>query len=403
VFVGTAAAIDLMATLWSVPAAGGEAAPLLEGFDRTVMVGGGPAYPGAPPRIGPGGRSILFCARDRGCVHVYELPLEGGAPVRRLGDDDVVVSGVSAAGGVIAAAVGTSEHPPDVVALEAGEERRLTFVNDELLAGVTVVRPERRTFTAADGCAVEALVYLPPDAGGPAPLLMDIHGGPHNAIGPVLWPAHLAWQELAGRGWCVVAPNPRGSDGYGLRFMEGVRGAWGVADMQDFVAAVDGLVADGVADPDRLAVTGYSYGGFMTGWLVGHTDRFRRAAAGGVVSDLVSAYGTSDEGAYLGRLAVGDELHEAWDAFDARSPIRSAGSIETPLLILHGERDDRCDIGQAEQLFATLRRRRREVELVRYPGASHTFIVSGRPSHRADYQRRVVDWVTRDGAEGDAR
>lgn len=151
-----------------------------------------------------------------------------------------------------------------------------------------------------------------------------------------------------------------------------------------------------MADPDRLAVTGYSYGGYMTSWLVGHTDRFRRAVAGGVVTDLVSAYGASDIGAsVLGHLAVGADLHQAWDRYDESSPIRYAGAIETPLLILHGENDDRCDMGQAEQLFAVLRRRGREVELVRYPGASHVFIVAGRPSHRADYQDRVVDWVTR--------
>ncbi|HEY4027381.1 MAG TPA: prolyl oligopeptidase family serine peptidase, partial [Candidatus Dormibacteraeota bacterium] len=167
-------------------------------------------------------------------------------------------------------------------------------------------------------------------------------------------------------------------------------------DQQDFMTVVDKLIEEGTVDPARLAVTGYSYGGFMTSWLVGHTTRFRTAVAGGVVSDLRSSYGTSDVGAsLLGRLAVGADLTEAWDRYDERSPIRYADQVETPLLILQGESDDRCDMGQAELLFAVLRRRRREVELVRYPGASHVFIISGRPSHRADYARRLVDWIAR--------
>lgn len=175
VFIGTEEARDLMVSLFAVPASGGEAAHLLDGFDRSVMPGG-PGYPGAKPRLAPGGGSIVFCARVGGCVHVFELGLEHGAtPQPRLGDDDIIVSGMTVAGPgtTIAAVVATSEHSGDVVVRDAeGGVRRLTEVNRELLSEVAVTRPERKTFTAPDGTEVEAFLYRPPGQEGPLPLLM---------------------------------------------------------------------------------------------------------------------------------------------------------------------------------------------------------------------------------------
>ena len=135
-----------------------------------------------------------------------------------------------------------------------------------------------------------------PERDGPRPLLLDVHGGPHNAWNAAADEIHLYHQELAARGWAVLLVNPRGSDGYGEAFYDAVHGAWGVADANDFLEPIDALVAEGLADPERLAVTGYSYGGFMTCYLTGHDDRFEAAVAGGVVSDLVSMYGTCDDG-----------------------------------------------------------------------------------------------------------
>jgi dipeptidyl aminopeptidase/acylaminoacyl peptidase/CubicO group peptidase (beta-lactamase class C family) len=392
VFVGRSRADHLMNSLHAVDAAGGEPVPLLDGFDRTVMVGAS-GYPGGPPRIGAGGR-VTFAARIGGCVHLFRVGVDDPAVEPLVAGEDRVVSGFSTAGGAVAFVAADASQPGDVFVREAdGRERRLTELNRELLDEAPPVRPERRTFTAPDGVQVEAFVYRPA-AGGPAPLLLDVHGGPHNAHGPALSATYLYRQELVARGWCVVAPNPRASDGYGLRFLEGARGGWGRLDQQDFEAVVDGLVAEGAADPERLAVTGYSYGGFTTSWLIGQTRRFRAAVAGGVVTNLSSMYGGSDAGATIGLHELGVEPFQSWGPFDDLSPVRHAASVETPLLILHGEADDRCPIGQAEDLFALLRRQRKEVRLVRYPGASHLFILEGRLSHRQDYQRRVVEWVT---------
>ncbi|HYW23372.1 MAG TPA: serine hydrolase [Terriglobales bacterium] len=392
VFIGRPRADHLMNSLYVVDAAGGEAAPLLDGFDRTVMAGA-VGYPGGPPEVGADGR-VTFCARIGGCVHLFRVGVDDRTVEPLVGGDDRVVSGFSTAGEAVAFVAADAHQPGDVFLRGAGGgERRLTELNHELLAEAPPVRAERRTFTAADGVRFEAFVYRP-HGGGPAPLLLDVHGGPHNAFAPALSSGHLYRQELVARGWCVVAPNPRGSDGYGLRFLQGVLGGWGRFDQQDFEAAVDGLVAEGLADPERLAVTGYSYGGFTTSWLIGQTRRFRAAVAGGVVTNLGSMYGGSDAGSTIALHELGVEPFQSWAPFDDLSPVRHAASIETPLLILHGEADDRCPIGQAEDLFAILRRQRREVRLVRYPGASHLFIATGRLSHRLDYQRRLVDWVT---------
>ncbi|MFB4274117.1 prolyl oligopeptidase family serine peptidase [Nonomuraea sp. MTCD27] len=346
------------------------------GLDRNVMTGH-PGYPGASPALL--GDDLLFCVRDRGSTHLYR------APAHRLVPEDVSVSGVSVAAGRVAYVAATAHSAGEVYLLEPGEQapRRLT---GHALPDVELYTPVRRTFTAPDGTEVEGFVLRDESATTPGPLLLDVHGGPHNAWAPVLDGFHLYHQALAARGWTVLALNPRASDGYGEDFYTAAVGAWGLADGQDFLAAVDDLVADGIADPERLAVTGYSYGGYMTCWLTAATDRFKAAVAGGSVTDLTSVSGTSDMGFAL-------KAYECPGDLAAQSPITRVTEVTAPTLILHGESDDRCPVGQAEQWFAALRERRVPVRLVRYPGASHLFILNGRPSHRYDYNERIIAWL----------
>src|SRR3984957_16529252 len=185
--------------------------------------------------------------------------------------------------------------------------------------------------------------------------------------------------------------NPRASDGYGEAFYTATTGAWGTADANDFLEPLDALVAEGIADPARLAVTGYSYGGYMTCYLTSRDGRFAAAVAGGSVTDLTSMSGTSDSGHELS--------HWEWDSFSpagrdfaASDPIARVTDVTTPTLLLHGESDVRCPVGQAEQWHVALRELGTDTQLVRYPGASHLFILDGTPSHRIDYNQRVVDW-----------
>ncbi len=257
-----------------------------------------------------------------------------------------------------------------------------------------------RTFTISDGTEVQAWVVRDPERTGPLPLLVDIHGGPHNAWNAAADEIHVYHQELAARGWAILLVNPRGSDGYGEEFYDGVHGAWGVADANDFLEPIDQLVAEGLADPERLAVAGYSYGGFMTCYLTGHDDRFAAAVAGGVVSDLVSMGGTCDDGHFLSAYELGGTPWQEPERYAAMSPLTKVADVRTPTLVIHGAADLTCPVGQAQQWHTALRELDVATQLVVYPDASHVFILLGPPSQRIDFNRRVLDWVERHAVRG---
>ncbi|MQA32620.1 S9 family peptidase [Modestobacter roseus] len=368
------------------------AAPL----DRTVMPGG-PGYPGGLPQLTADGATVVFCVRDRGCSHVYATAVDGSsAPRPVVTGADTVVSGLAVAARADVVAVVLADPATfgevAVVDLTTGAPTRLTAHTAGSLPDVDLVVPEPRTFTVHDGTEVHGWLLRGP-AAGPVPLLVDVHGGPHNAWSPAADPAHAYHQALVAAGWAVLLLNIRGSDGYGHAFFTAAVGAWGTADERDVLDPVDQLVTEGVADPARLALTGYSYGGYLTCWLTGRTDRFAAAIAGGVVADLTSLAGTSDAGEALG-LEFGDPVIDP-EAVREHSPITHVHRVRTPTLVLHGGADERCPVGQAEQWFTALRTQRVPTELVLFPGGSHLFILDGRPSHRVDYGRRLIDWALR--------
>ena len=354
------------------------------------------------PCWSPDGSRIAFSsamhpARDRGCVHIYEAPI-GGQPRKVVGGDDLLASQVTASadGSRIAYVVSTPSIPGDVYV----DDRRLTSMNSDLFDDLELREPDPRTFSAPDGGEVPG--WLIPGAGdGPRPLLVDVHGGPHNAWGPNFGSnARFYHQILAAQGWSILLVNPRGSDGYGEAFFSSLTAGWGVVDMQDFMAAVDSLIDSKEADPDRLAVTGNSYGGYMTTWIIGHTDRFAAAVSTGNVTNLKSMYGTSDLGAFLG-WEIGGEPHTHVEHFRELSPLTYAQDVTTPTLLVHGLRDDRCPVGQTEEFFSAMRLAgKAPVEMVLYPEASHLFMAQGPPSYRVDYCRRLIDWITHHTSNG---
>ncbi|MCX2951185.1 serine hydrolase [Lentzea sp. NEAU-D7] len=362
----------------------GEVRALSASLDRNLMPGMS-GYPGGLPV--QHGNTVLFCARDRGCTQLYAVGLEDGeVPRLVLGGDSRVVSGLSVAGDVAAVVLGTPSSYGEIatVDLKTGEVTVHTGHNE-----ITPIVREEREFTISDGTVVHGWLVRDPELTGPSPLLLDIHGGPHNAWNGTADPIHLYHQVLAQQGWTVLLLNPRGSDGYGEAFYQAALGAWGKADAKDFLEPLDQLVAEGLAAPARLTVTGYSYGGYMTCYLTSRDTRFAAAVAGGVVSDLTSMAGTSDGGHYVTELELGGEgAHLA-----ELSPLTRVDDVRTPTLIYHGAADDRCPVGQAEQWFTALRRNGVPAELVLYPDESHLFILNGKPSHREDFNRRVVDWV----------
>jgi len=381
------------AGLLRLPADGGAPVDLTAQLDRDVMPGG-PAYPGALPQIAGDDRTVLFCVRDRGCTHLYSVPIDGGSPAPIVTGAARNVAGMSVEGGTAAVVLGTGGSFGEIVVVDlaTGTETVRTHCGANL-QHVELFPREEREFTVSDDTVVHGWLVRDPEVGGPQPLLLDVHGGPHNAWNGAADEVHLYHQELAARGWVVLLLNPRGSDGYGTDFFTGGLSSWGEADAKDFLEPIDELVAEGLADPDRLAVTGYSYGGYMTCYLTSRDDRFAAAVAGGVVSDLGSMVGTSDLGLFLGDYELGGRPWDVRDAYERMSPMAQIDRVRTPTLVYHGAADLRCPVGQAQQWFGALRARGVPTQLVLYPDAPHIFVLEGLMSHRMDFNRRVVEWV----------
>ena len=393
--VGRRTADDGNAGLLRIGVADGTVSDLTAAFDRNVMPGG-PAYPGGRPAPLADG-TVLICTREGGCTHLWQLDPAAGTRRPLVSGPGQVVAGLSAAGGqaAIILADATTFGEVALVDLAGGQLRTLTAHTATALPEVTFFPPEPWRFRAPDGTEVAGWLLRDPDAPVPAPLVLDVHGGPHNAWTPALDGVHFYHQVLAAAGIAVLLINPRGSDGYGERFRTAAHGRWGLADEDDLLTPAGELVTEGIADPARLGVCGYSYGGYMTCHLTSRTERFAAAVAGGLVADAVSMLGPSDKShplAVLDWLATGAGETEV---LRAQSPIERGDAVRTPTLILHGEEDLTCPAGQAQQWFAALRRRGVPTSMVLYPGGSHLFIATGRPSHRVDYADRTVQWFSR--------
>jgi dipeptidyl aminopeptidase/acylaminoacyl peptidase len=336
--------------------------------------------------------SVLCPATDRGHSSFWRFPLEG-APGRVEGTGDGFGRGVFDAGTVVLLTPGTG-GAAELSIVERGRKRRLTRHGSAWAAALSGLRSEHVAVPGPAG-PIPAWVLSPAAAGdGPLPTVLSIIGGPGATWGPFAWSPDLA---LADRGYRVLRPDPRGSGSYERSWMEAIRGAWGGADAEDQLAVCDWAVAEGLADPERLAVHGLSYGGFMTNWLVGQTDRFRAAISVNGVSNQVSAVANCDSGLlWTPRLGWGfppDDVARLW----AQSPLAYADRITTPLLMLQGEADLRCPASDNEQLFSALRVRGREVEYVLYPEESHVMQSTGRPDRRIDMLERTAAWLERHG------
>ncbi|MBN1657775.1 MAG: S9 family peptidase [Anaerolineae bacterium] len=340
--------------------------------------------------------AISFLVARHGRIDLLRTSLSGETIEPLLaGDREILAYDPSPDGRQVAFVAATDRAPWDLYLadLASGEERRLTRVNDEWLAERTLGNVQEFEVTSADGTPIQAWMIQPPgwDPATQYPLALSIHGGPH-----VMWSRHEPtmwheWQVLAGRGYLVLAMNPRGSDGYGRAFRGAARKQWGEADLPDLLAGVDEVIARGYVDPDRLAVTGGSYGGFMTVWIVGHSDRFRAAVAQRGVYDLIGFYGTSD----VPRLVEWEFEQVPWEDPDLLwkySPLAYVEEMHTPLLLIHSDSDFRAPIPAAEGLFVALRRLKRDVQLVRYPREGHELSRSGEPKHRVDRLERIAGW-----------
>ena len=384
--------------VWVVPASGGQAANLTAGFDRSVgnTVGSDARLTplmGAPAWT-PDGSALIFYATDSGCTHLYRVGVADRA-VRPLTDGHEVVADLSAAAG---SAVYQRMTPTSLdelwILTPTGQPRRLVGVNDELLGQLAIREPRHFTYTGVDGWALSGWYLVPPDfePSRQYPAILRIHGGPHSAYGDTFnHYAHL----LADRGYVVVWTNPRGSGGYGEAFTRAVVGDWGGKDSRDILLGLDHAIGQGFIDPARVAVTGGSYGGFMTNWLITHTSRFRCAVTEVCVSNLHSFYGTSDIGATWGEVEWGANPWDDPERLLMQSPLSYVRNVTTPVLITANEADHRCPVEQSEQFYMALRKWRKEVVFLRFKDESHTMQSTGRPKPRVERLKRLVAWFDR--------
>ncbi|MBC8514550.1 S9 family peptidase, partial [bacterium] len=268
---------------------------------------------------------------------------------------------------------------------------KATRHNDTLMASKRILKPVNLSFKASDGKTVEAWLVLPRRRQRkPAPLILAIHGGPKTVYGHAMM---MEFQMLAGAGYGVLFLNPRGSDGYGTDWAHAVFGAYGERDYQDLMEGVDHALAGGWnLDAHRLGVQGGSYGGFMTNWIVGHTNRFKAAVTQRGISDFSSFYGTSDIGFFFGPEQIGGTPWENPERYSEKSPLTHMVDVKAATLIIHSENDLRCPIGQADQLYAQLRIQGSTVQMARFPEETHELSRTGSPNRKMERLRLLLGW-----------
>jgi dipeptidyl aminopeptidase/acylaminoacyl peptidase len=360
------------------PATGGPAKVLTQTFDRMSRW----------PRFSPDGRFIYFIADDDGTVNLCRIPAAGGEITRSIPGRVVVSSYSIAKSGELAAQVARADRPSEIFTLSSSGSpmTRITHVNDAFIAKIRVVTPDYVKFKSKDGTMVAGYLYKPLDyaAGKKYPTLLHPHGGP---VGAYYGDFNHFSQLFAANGYAVLEPNPRGSSGYGEAFCKAIYADWGNKDFQDDMAMVDYAVAQGIADPDKMGVGGWSYGGISTDFIIAQSTRFKAAISGAGSSFFAALYGHDQ---YI--LDYDTELGHPWAnraVWDKISFFYKVDRITTPTLFMGGEIDWNVPIIGGEQMYEAMKSLGRETELVVYPGEYHSFKT---PSHIKDRLERNLAW-----------
>jgi dipeptidyl aminopeptidase/acylaminoacyl peptidase len=362
-------------------AQGGQTRILTAALDRMVF----------QPRFAPEGRHIWFLLEDSGEQSLARIKTSGGKADRVVRGEDVVKQFHVGRRGEVAALISRPHLPPEVFVVEGGKLEQKTFTNRDLLDGITLGAVKKVAFKSSDGTAIEGFAILPAAyvEGKRYPTILDIHGGPQSQYD---YSFSFEAQLYAAQGYVVIHPNPRGSTGYGQAFCLAIWQDWGGPDFDDVMAAVDDAIARGWADPERLGVTGWSYGGMLTDHVITKTDRFKAAITGASEVLYVANYG-HDEYQRWWELELGLPWEpEARAIYERLSPFNRVDRIVTPTLILGGEEDWNVPIINSEQLYQALKRLGVETQLVVYPGEYHSI---ARPSYRKDLYERYLNWFGR--------
>lgn len=362
-----------------MPAGGGEIRVLTAAHDRWVN-----AF-----RYSADGEWIYFAYENLGGNQVARVRPRDGRLEQVIQGDRAIGEFDLAKGGAIVARVESGNRAPELHVFSGGRERALTRLNADFHARLALGEKVSTSFKAPDGTEVQAFVTKPPDfvPGRRYPTILNIHGGPVGQFG---WGFDFESQYLAANGYVVVEPNPRGSTGRGEDFVRAIYRTWGITDYDDVIAAVDHAIAEGYADPERLAVTGYSYGGYMTNVVITRTDRFKAAASGAGHSYIAGNYGHD-----IYQKWYNWELGPPWEnreQYDRLSPLLRAGQVKTPTIFLGGREDWNVPVINAELFYQSLRKRGVPTELIVYPDAHH----GGWPKeYQRDYLERVGAWFDR--------
>ncbi|HEY6945806.1 MAG TPA: S9 family peptidase [Candidatus Acidoferrum sp.] len=358
------------------PAAGGAAKVLTLAFDRMASV----------PRFSPDGRFIYFIADDDGTQNLCRIPADGGEVTRPMGGRLMVNDYTLAKTDDVVGQVATIDRPDELFAITNGKLTQITHVNDALMNQLKLSRGEYVHFKSKDGTTVAGYLYKPLDyvVGKKYPTILRPHGGP-------VWAYYAEFDHLpqlyAANGYVVLFPNPRGSTGYGQKYAQAIWADWGNKDFQDDMAMVDYAIELGIADPAKLAVGGWSYGGISTDFIIAQTNRFKAAISGAGAALFVSMYGHDQyQRDYEAELGHPWESKAVWDKV---SPFYRVNNINTPTLFMGGDIDWNVPILGAEQMYQALKRLGRATELVVYPGEYHEFKT---PSHLKDRLERYLAW-----------
>ncbi len=359
---------------------------------------------------------IYHYAAERGTVQAVRVCINSGrSTFITRGDRAIYDLDVDPARGRAVAAVATPENPGEIVLFEipddstgeilagrfgddvldqggqVSKEQVIVATNQELLANRRVYPPKRFNFETEDGYRVDGWYIAPESNSQNVPTVLQIHGG---IMGMYTSCFYFELQLLAASGYGVLYSNPRGSSGYGEAFRSAVAEGWGPSIYPDLMAALEVGLSQYPIDPERLGVAGGSAGGYMTNWVIAHTDRFNAAVSMRSVANKHSMWGTSDN-AFLWGERYGGFPWENPDEYLRQSPLHHFGGVTTPTLVIHSEEDYRCPMEQGEQVYMTLKRQGVETEFLRYPGESHGLSRSGKPWHRVHRLDRIRDWFAR--------
>lgn len=351
----------------------------------------GPAAPG--PVFGANG-DIYAIGSFKGEAQLFRFRAGESPQAVTAGIHDLYQIDARILGGYLIGTAIDQDGPAELVAirLDDGSMSKLTRHHDTLVRQLNFHKPEELWTQSAEGQPLQSWIIRPPDlpAGQKVPLVLVIHGGPHAMYAPVY---SLEMQALAAAGYAVLFGNPRGSFGYGQAFAQGCRGDFGNGDYRDLMAMVDNAIAQcDFVDGDRLGVMGGSYGGLMTNWIVGQESRFGAAVSLRGISNWLSFHGLSDIGLTYTEAMAGATPWEDAQLLWRRSPLAHAPAVTAPVLIMHGEEDLRCPVGQADEWYTALKRHGVISKLIRYPKSNHGFQKNGKISYRLEVIRETTAW-----------